>query len=76
MIPAIAERIDAIGMLLQSKRTEDPTYRRWLEERLLFWNARYSEFVNSLIPGSYWSWSERLAMVAREIPRLFRPATN
>jgi glycosyltransferase involved in cell wall biosynthesis len=67
MIPAIAERIDAIGMLLLSKRAEVTAYRRWLEERLLFWNARYSEFVNSLIPDSYWSWSERLAMVAREI---------
>jgi glycosyltransferase involved in cell wall biosynthesis len=67
MIPAIAERIDAIGMLLLSKRAEDPAYRRWLEERLLFWNASYSEFVNALIPNSYWSWSERLSMVAREI---------
>jgi hypothetical protein len=67
MIPAIAERIDAIGMLLLSKRAEDPAYRRWLEERLLFWNARYSEFVNSLMSDSYWSWSERLAIVAREI---------
>ena len=75
MIPAIAERIDAIGMLLLSKRAEDFSYRKWLEERLLFWNARYSEFVNSLMPDSYWTWSERLDMVVREVSELI-PVNN
>jgi glycosyltransferase involved in cell wall biosynthesis len=75
MMPAIAERIDAIGMLLLSKRAEDPAYRRWLEERLLFWNARYSEFVHTLMPDSYWSWSERLAMVIRDVSDVV-PANN
>jgi glycosyltransferase involved in cell wall biosynthesis len=70
MIPAIAERLDAIGMLLQSKRANDPSYRKWLQQRLLFWNARYSEYVNSLIPNSYWDWSERLAIAAKEISEL------
>lgn len=75
MIPAIAERIDAIGLLLISRRAEDSSYRKWLEQRLLFWNARYSEFVHLLMPDSYWTWSERLAMVEKAISGII-PVSN
>jgi len=69
----VAEYIDAIAYLLQSQRAEDASYRQWLAQRLLAWNSHQSELAYPLLPNLYFTWQQRLDMVAQEITAIIPP---
>lgn len=75
-IAANSDRLDAIAYLLTNDRCRDPDYRRWLQERLLFWNARHSEYFHRFAPDMYWSQEERTAMLALEVEALLAEASS
>jgi glycosyltransferase involved in cell wall biosynthesis len=69
-LSTVAERSDAIVYLLQSARSEDPTYRRWLAERLRYLSMSRSDFTSHFIPHLNLSWTERLQIAKQEITAL------
>lgn len=66
-LAVMAERTDAIAYLLKSYRAEEPSYRRWLAERLLHMSMRRSEFTAQLVPKLNLSWTERLQLAIGDI---------
>ena len=66
----LAERMDALALLLRSERAADPAYREWLAERLQALNARQSSYAYALLPGLYFDWHERRQAALREIAAL------
>ena len=66
-LASMAERMDAIGYLIQSSWAEDPSYRRWLGERLLHLSMRRSEFTQELVPEINLTWAERLQIAIQEM---------
>jgi glycosyltransferase involved in cell wall biosynthesis len=47
-VGAMAELIDAVGRLASSAKAEEPGYRRWLAERLCYFNKRRSEMARTI----------------------------
>jgi glycosyltransferase involved in cell wall biosynthesis len=74
-LTVMADRMDAVGYLMQSVRVEDTSYRRWLAERLLYLNGRRSELTSQLLPDLNLPLSERLQIAIEEIAGLI-PAQN
>lgn len=62
-----AERIDALGYLLSSRRAKDKPYREWLAQRLLTLNAQSSAYSHTLLPDMYWGFDERKQIAKREM---------
>jgi len=62
-----AERIDAIGHLMQSPRAADPSYRVWLKDRLLFLNLRRSQETELVLPSLNLGWKQQLEIAKEEI---------
>jgi glycosyltransferase involved in cell wall biosynthesis len=69
----IAERIDALAYLLQSARADNPSYRRWLADRLRSLHRSQSTQLYRLIPDLYYPQAERLRMAEVDIMRLVPP---
>ena len=69
-LAVMAERMDAVGYLIQSVLVEDESYRFWLTERLLFLGMRCSDLTSQLVQDVNWTWSERLQAAIEEIARL------
>jgi lipopolysaccharide biosynthesis glycosyltransferase len=55
----VAELMDALAHLLQSSRAESPLYRKWLAERLLWFNNYRSAATRMIIPSLNLSFTER-----------------
>lgn len=69
-LAVMAERIDAIGYLMQSPRAADASYREWLAERLLDLSMYRSQLTHLLVPNLNLTWTERLQVATQEIERL------
>jgi len=67
MLAGLAERIDAIGHLIQSPRAADPAYRVWLKDRLLFLNLRRSQETQLVLPSLNLGWAQQLQIASEEI---------
>jgi hypothetical protein len=66
-LAVMAERTDGIAYLLQSARSEDPSYRQWLAERLLHLSMRRSEMTSQFLSGLNLTWEERLQIAIQDI---------
>lgn len=68
-IATIAERIDAAAYLLTLKRAQNPKFRQWLSDRLLYLNSQRSELTQEFVPALNLSWGDRVAIAKEEIER-------
>jgi hypothetical protein len=66
----VAERVDAIGYLMRSRRAAKASYRRWLADRLLYLSTRRSQLTQLLVPTLNVSWKERIEIARQEIVAL------
>jgi hypothetical protein len=69
-VALVAERVDAIGYLLRSRRAAEASYRRWLADRLLDLSARRSQLTQLLVPTLNVSWTESVEIARQEIAAL------
>jgi glycosyltransferase involved in cell wall biosynthesis len=72
-IAMLAERIDAVGLLLASG-PPDHGYRDWLAQRLFDLNQQRSTLIADAVAGVKQTWRERLRLVAIEIEEHVPPA--
>jgi glycosyltransferase involved in cell wall biosynthesis len=69
-VAVVAERVDAIGYLMRSRRAAEDSYRRWLADRLLDLSARRSQLTQLLVPTLNVSWTDRVEIARQEIAAL------
>jgi glycosyltransferase involved in cell wall biosynthesis len=69
-VAVAAERVDAIGYLMRSRRAAESSYRRWLADRLLDLSTRRSQLTQLLVPTLNVSWTERVEIARQEIAAL------
>jgi glycosyltransferase involved in cell wall biosynthesis len=63
----VAERMDAAAFLLGSTRADDPTYRHWLAERLIWLGRLRSHYTAEAVSGLTLPAEDRLDLAAADI---------
>ena len=63
----VAERMDAAAFLLASTRANDPTYRHWLAERLIWLGRLRSHYTAEVVSGLTLPAEDRLDLAAADI---------
>lgn len=74
-LAVMGDRMDAVGYLMRSARSDEPRYREWLAERLLHLSLRRSEITQQLFPKLNFNWEEKVDLAREEILSLIPPNT-